>query len=133
MLSGTLHRRAVANRTAGRAANRAADDHANHRPSALARPRLAAAVVLAVLALSACSAEVVPPSQGESRDAGRDYGKTIRDTIGVRATPEEMEELCGQGLIDGKIVGEKGGRTGDETDLEVDEFIAGCKEAVAAE
>ena len=121
MLSGTLHRRTVATRAA------------NRRPSTLPRPRLAAAVVLAVLALSACSAEVVPPSQGESRDAGRDYGKTIRDTIGVRATPEEMEELCGQGLIDGKIVGEKGGRTGDETDLEVDEFIAGCKEAVAAE
>jgi hypothetical protein len=127
MLSGTLHRRTVVNR----AADRAADHHANRRPSP--RPRLAAAVVLAVLALSACSAEVVPPSQGESRDAGRDYGKTIRDTIGARATPEEMEELCGQGLIDGKIVGEKGGRTGDETDLEVDEFIAGCKEAVTAE
>lgn len=79
---------------------------------------------------SACQAEVQPPSEGDSRAAGEKYGKTIMDTVGRAASKEALAELCGQAIIDGKIVNPKTGRPGDETDLEVDAFIAGCKEAV---
>jgi hypothetical protein len=84
---------------------------------------------VAVLALAGCSAEVKGPSEEEARDAGREYGETILDTIGVRATVEEMEELCGQRAKEEGIVTE--GREGDETDNEIDAFIDACREAVA--
>jgi hypothetical protein len=97
------------------------------RRTGLALPSVIA--LSAALVLGACSAS--PSSEKESRDAGRDYGQTIMDTLGSRTNQAEREELCGQGLVDGKIVDPETGRPGDETDLEVDAFIAGCREAVA--
>lgn len=97
------------------------------------RRRLARTIVLtaAGLVLAACSAEIEGPSEKEARDAGRDYGEAIVDTVGVRATPEEMEDLCGQGAQEEGIVTK--GREGDETDLELDAFIDACREAVKQE
>lgn len=89
------------------------------------------AAALAVVTLTGCSAEVRGPSEQEARDAGREYGETIVDTVGARATPEEMEDLCGQGAVEEGIVTK--GREGDETDLELDAFVEACREAVAQE
>lgn len=93
--------------------------------------RITRSLVLATaaLALVACSAEVEGPSEREARDAGRDYGETIADTIGARATQDEMETLCGKGAEEEGIVTK--GRPGDETDLEIDAFIDACREAVS--
>jgi len=90
-----------------------------------------AAATLAVVTVAGCSAEVKGPSEQEARDAGREYGEAIVDTVGERATPEEMENLCGQGAVEEGIVTE--GREGDETDLELDAFVEACREAVAQE
>lgn len=79
--------------------------------------------------LSACS--LAASSEEDSRDSGREYGRTLRDTIGARTTEAELESLCGKGLVDGKLVDPKGGRPGDETDLEADAFIEGCMDVVA--
>jgi hypothetical protein len=85
--------------------------------------------VLATLVLGGCSAEVDGPTEEEARDAGREYGEAIVNTVGQRATPEEMEDLCGQGAMEEGIVTK--GREGDETDLELDAFINACREAVS--
>lgn len=99
----------------------------------LLRPTSVLFVVLAAtVTFSACQAEVQPPSEADSRAAGEKYGRTIKNTIGKAANREALEELCGQAIIDGKLVDPKTGRPGDETDLEVDAFIAGCKNAVGA-
>jgi len=84
--------------------------------------------LLALAALGACSAEVRGPSEDEARDAGREYGKVILDTVGARTTVEEMEALCGQQAREEGIVTE--GREGDETDNEIDAFIDACREVV---
>ncbi len=93
--------------------------------------RLTRTLVLATaaVALGACSAEVEGPTEKEARDAGREYGSTILDTVGSRATQEEMETLCGKGAEEEGIVTK--GREGDETDLEIDAFVDACQEAVA--
>lgn len=90
-----------------------------------------AAAALAVVSLAGCSAEVEGPTEQEARDAGREYGEAIVDTVGERATPEEMEDLCGQGAVEEGIVTK--GREGDETDLELDAFVEACRKAVAQE
>ena len=82
-----------------------------------------------MVALGGCSAEVKGPTEEEARDAGREYGEAIVNTVGKRATPEEMEDLCGQGAMEEGIVTK--GREGDETDLELDAFVEACREAVA--
>lgn len=81
------------------------------------------------LALTGCSAEVQGPTEKDAREAGRDYGEAILDTIGARATQDEMEELCGQRAKEEGIVTK--GREGDETDNEIDAFIDACREAVS--
>lgn len=91
----------------------------------------ALATLLALGAFTACAAEVKGPSEEDAREAGRSYGETLVDTIGARATREELENLCGQGAKDEGIVTE--GRQGDETDLEIDAFVDGCLEVVTAE
>lgn len=94
--------------------------------------RLSPALVLAsaTLALAACSAEIDGPSEKEVRDAGRDYGEKLMDTIGARATADELETLCGKGAEEEGIVTK--GRPGDETDLEIDAFVTACRQAVSA-
>lgn len=87
------------------------------------------ALAVALAALTACSAEVNGPSEEDARSSGRDYGQTIKDTIGARATAEEMETLCGKGAMEEGIVTE--GREGDETDLEIDAFVTACLETVS--
>lgn len=85
-------------------------------------------LVLVVAVLGACSAEVKGPSEEEARDAGREYGEVILDTVGARTTVEEMETLCGKQAREEGIVTK--GREGDETDNEIDAFIDACREAV---
>jgi hypothetical protein len=87
--------------------------------------------LLTALVLGGCSAEVDGPTEEEARDAGREYGEAIVNTIGQRATPEEMEDLCGKGAMEEGIVTK--GREGDETDLELDAFIDACRKAVSQE
>jgi hypothetical protein len=88
-------------------------------------------VATAILALSACAFEISGPSEGDAESAGRDYGQTLADTIGARTTDEELETLCGKGAVEEGIVTE--GREGDETDNELDAFIAACRKAVSAD
>lgn len=89
---------------------------------------LSAGAVVAVLALAGCSADVKGPTEQEARDAGQQYGEAIVDKIGSRATLEEMEELCGARAMEEGYVTK--GREGDETDLELDAFIDGCRNVV---
>jgi hypothetical protein len=77
---------------------------------------------VALASLVACSAEVEGPSQDEQHDAGREYGQVIMDTIGSRATVDEMEALCGQGAREEGIVPD-----------DLDAFVEGCREAVTEE
>ena len=84
---------------------------------------------VAALVLGGCSADVEGPTEQEARDAGREYGEAIIDTIGERLTEEEKQDLCGQGAVEEGI--DSKGREGDETDLELDAFVEACRKAVA--
>jgi hypothetical protein len=76
------------------------------------------ALTAALAGLAACSGQVQGPSEQDARDAGREYGRAIVDTVGSRVDVAEMESLCGEG------VGE------DDAD-KIDAFVDGCREAVA--
>ena len=86
----------------------------------------------ATVALSACQAEAEPPSEDQSRSAGEKYGRTIKQTVGKAASVAQLEELCGQAIVDGKVVDPRTGRRTAKGDLKVAAFVAACKDTVAA-
>lgn len=92
--------------------------------------RLSRALTLtaALVAVNACSAEVEGPSEADATNAGREYGEALVETMGSRATVEEMQVLCGQGARDGDVVPEG---SGDGFGDEIDAFVESCREAVA--
>jgi hypothetical protein len=90
------------------------------------------ATLSATALLSACQTDVEAPSPDESRTAGEKYGRTIKKTVGKAASVDQLAELCGQAIIDGKLVDPRTGRRSAKGDLKVAAFVAGCKDAVGA-
>ena len=87
-----------------------------------------AVAIAALVMLSGCGD--AEPTAEESRDSGRDYGQTLVDTVGTRASPEDLRALCGNAIVDGKMVDQQTGEPGEKADVIVEEFVAGCTEAV---
>jgi hypothetical protein len=91
------------------------------------------ATLAATVLLSACQEEEGQlSSEDKSRTAGEKYGRTIKQTVGKAASVAQLEELCGQAIINGKIVDPRTGRRTAKGDLKVPAFVAGCKDAVRA-
>lgn len=99
---------------------------------AIAMSRLTRTLTLAaaLASLTACSAEVEGPSAQDAREAGREYGRAIVDTLGSRADVGEMKALCGQGAREEGPVSAGEGNGGDGLADEIDAFVEGCREVV---